>query len=617
MNGGGVMRSATRAFLVVAVVVVAFAATVVASSIAAAHQTRDARQAVATGTAQIAGTIMSGDATPVPVRRVTVTLVGEQHATRLVAVTDDAGAFTFTSLPADRYSLQASKAGYVPMNYGSKRPRGSGTPIVPAAGQRVAIAMTLLRGSVITGTVRDALGRPHPDVTVTALVDAVSFQTGERTLQNVTIGSAGQAVANYAPDAFPGTAVTDDRGVYRIYGLAPGEYIVSASARPPRGSPLVSTDVYQISDADLQRAQQLLRGSNLGPASDTAAGSARSGGASRVDYAPVYHPAALARADATTITLGPAEERSGIDVLLRLVPTASVSGVVTAIDGTPLSGAQVSVLDPLSSSASVLRLTRSNLDGEFVIAGIAPGHYRIQAHTYPEGLYGVAEVNLEGRDVETSLVLEPGVTMSGRVVFAGASPAPASDAVRLILSRQPSVIGGGAYPQMSPDGRFVLSRIVPGTYRLRINGRPPAGWALRSVMVNGVDGSDIPFEIKPHENIEGVVITLTDRPAEISGTLQNEAGQPAPDYVLVVFSAESRYWVPYTRRTQQVRPDIQGRFIARDLPAGDYLIAAVTDLEDGQWNDPAFLAALAASAPIKLTVAEGDRKVQDIRIAGR
>jgi hypothetical protein len=135
--------------------------------------------------------------------------------------------------------------------------------------------------------------------------------------------------------------------------------------------------------------------------------------------------------------------------------------------------------------------------------------------------------------------------------------------------------------------------------------------------VNGVDASDVAFEVRPHEHVTGVVVTLTDRPAEISGTLQTADGKPAPEYVLVVCSADARFRVPRARRTQHVRPDINGRFIVRDLPAGDYLISAVTDLEDGQWNDPAFLEALAASSPIRISLAEGDRKIQDIRIGTR
>jgi protocatechuate 3,4-dioxygenase beta subunit len=582
----------------------------------AAHQQREAARVVPAGTAQIAGTVMSGDPKPAPVRRAVVTLRNEAGTERLMAVTDDAGRFAFTNLAADRYSLQASKNSYVPMNFGSKRPGGSGTPVVVAGGQRATVAMTLLKGSVITGVVRDERGRPLPNVSVSALVYAVSFQTGARELQSVTIGSAGLAAQNYSPEAFPGTDMTDDRGAYRIYGLAPGEYVISASARPERGNPTLSTDVHQVTAADVQRAQQLLRGSRGGPTIDVRGAAAPPADSSRVDYAPVYHPAATAAADATTIALGPAEEKSGVDVLLRLVPTARVTGVATATDGTPLEGAQVSVMDPAYSHGRVLRTTRSNLDGEYAIAGVPPGRYQMQSSLYPDGLFGVSEVTVDGRDVSTSIVLAAGVTVSGRIVFDGATTAPASNTVRLYLSRHTFAIGGGGY-QIEPDGRFVFRSVVPGTYRLMINGRPPAGWVLRSVMASGVDVSDVAFEIKPNENVDGIVLTLTDRPAEISGTLQTAAGQPAPEYGLVVFSADARFRVPRSRRTQHVRPDVDGRFIVRDLPAGDYLISAVTDLENGQWNDPALLAELAASSPIRISLAEGDRKVQDIRIGGR
>ena len=582
----------------------------------AAHQQRDAFSVVATGTAQIAGTVVSGDATPAPLRRAIVSLTNDAGTERLVAVTDDAGAFAFRSLAADRYSLAASKNGYVPMTYGSKRPGGSGTPVVVSDGQRADVVMTLLRGGVITGMVRDERSRPLPEVTVTALRYTVSYQTGERTLDSVSIGSAGQISPGYSVDAFPGTGVTDDRGIYRIYGLAPGEYVISASARPPRASILVNTDVHQVTAADVQRAQRLLRDARGVPGIEAAGAAVGRDAPSRVDYAPVYHPAAIAAADATMITLGPSEEKSGVDVLLRLVPTARVSGVVTTLDGSPVSNAQVSIMDPRSSAGGVMRATRSNLDGEFAMPGIPPGRYQMQASQYPDGLFALSEVTVEGRDVSTSMVLAPGITVSGRLVFDGASTAPAFGAVPLLLTRHTFATGGARF-QIAPDGKFVFSQVPPGIFRLRVSGRLPAGWILRSAMVNGVDASDIAFEVRPHENFENVVVTLTDRPAEISGTLQTGEGKPAPEYVLVVFSADARFRVPRSRRTQHVRPDINGRFIVRDLPAGDYLISAVTDVEDGQWNDPAYLAALAASSPIRITLAEGDKKVQDIRIGTR
>jgi hypothetical protein len=587
---------------------------ILSAALLASPQVRDAGVVVTTGTAQISGTVLSVDASPAPVRRATMMLTGDRSGVQLVAVTDDRGQFTFTSLPADRYTVSAAKGGYLPWRYGSKRFGGSGTPVVVAEGQRVAVAMTLLKGSVLTGTIRDELGVPLPNVTVTALRFAVSQSTGERGPQAATTGSS-LAVANYAADAFPGTAATDDRGVYRIFGLAPGEYVVSASVRPISSSTFVSTDIHQVSRADIQRAQQLLRGSGAGTVSATPGGDGLVD-TSRVDYAPVYHPAAIAAADATVITLGQAEERADVDVFVRLVPTARIAGTASRSDGTPVSGAQISVMEPRLSgegdSGRAMRTTRSSADGTFAFAGINPGRYVVRGDLFLEGFSGATDVQVAGRDVSTSIVLAPGGAVSGRLVFDGTSTPPDVKTVRLTVW-PPSF--GGTGLEIAPDGRFTVSGVQPGQYTLRITGRPP-GWVLRSVMMSGVDASDIAFNLKSGENIGGVVVTLTDRGAEVSGRFLDPAGNPAPEYVLVVFSAERQFWVPRTRRTQQVRPDANGLFVARDLPAGDYFISAVTDLEDGQWNDPAFLAALAANAPIKITLAEGDKKVQDIRVGG-
>lgn len=597
------MRALTAAMLVAGGVVVAIG------------QTRDgARQAAAIGTAQITGIVTMQGETPTPLRRAVVTLTGDQTSVRLVAITDDAGGFAFTSLPGGRYSVVAAKAGYVPMAFGSKRPGGAGTPVFVAEGALASADVALPKGSVLTGTVRDEFGRPAPGVTVTALRFRMSAQTGERTLQSAVMGSAGQVVPGYTPDAFPGTAVTDDRGDYRIYGLAAGEYVVSASARRPMDNPLASTEVHQTTAADVQRAQQLLQGTGVAGAATAQPGSGQAAAPVRVDFVPVYHPASTVRSDAATITLGVGEERTGIDVALRLVSTATVYGTVLAPDGSPIGGVQVAVMEPTSTSGGVFRTLRSGLDGEFAIGGIPPGRYLVQASAYPSGDSGQLEVVVDGRDVPASLTLVPGVSISGRIVFDGTTPPPPFNTVLTLLWRRPQPLFGGYGVDHLPGGRLVLSRVPAGMYTLRINGRPPAGWILRSVMLNGVDVSDIPFEVRPHEDLDGFVITLTDRPAEISGTLQTGEGEPAPGYVLVVFSADPQYWVAGTRRTQQVRPDATGRFVARDLPAGDYLIAAVTDLEDGQWHDRVFLAELAASGPIRITLAEGDRKVQDIRI---
>jgi hypothetical protein len=590
------------------------------------QQTRDAARTITTGTSEIAGTLVTDDTTASPVRRATIVLTAsELSVARLIAVTDDAGGFAFTSLPAGRYSLSASKGGYVPTTFGAKRPGGLGTPIVVGDGQRlVSLAMKLLKGSVLSGTVRDESGRPAPDVTVEALRYAVSFQTGERTLQPAPFGSS---------------ETTDDRGMYRIYGLAPGEYLVSASSSMrPNGDPRAAAEIHQVSDVDVQRAQQLLHGAVGAPAIQAPAqGGNPRPPSSTVIYAPVYHPAAITEADATTIALGPHEERTGIDVQLRMVPTSTVEGVIVGPDGTPMPGVHLVMWDPRplpqNTLAKVFRSATSDPQGRFLLPGITPGRYTITTlpgegssavgggvSTAASALCGMTELSVEGQDVTTSIVLSPGASVSGRMVFEGALTPPDPRTVPLVLLNRLGLPPVFSPPQVASDGTFTIAGVAPGRYRLTVNlpgATTSAGWLLRSAMVNGDDWVDVRLEIRPNENVDGVVVTFTDQRTEISGKMQDAAGKPAPEYFIIVFSADKQFWLPQSRRTQEVRPGADGQFIVRNLPAGDYVISALTDVEQGQWNDPTFLAELAAHGPIRIKLAEGEKKVLDIRLGNR
>jgi uncharacterized protein (DUF2141 family) len=123
------------------------------------------------------------------------------------------------------------------------------------------------------------------------------------------------------------------------------------------------------------------------------------------------------------------------------------------------------------------------------------------------------------------------------------------------------------------------------------------------------------MEVKPQENVASVAITLSDKSTQLSGTLQDPSGKPTSDYTIVVFAVDPRYWQPNSRRIQSTRPGTSGTFTIRNLPPGDYRLAAVTDAEPGEWYDPAFLEQLrSASTPI--TLGEGEKKTQDLRIGG-
>jgi hypothetical protein len=113
-------------------------------------------------------------------------------------------------------------------------------------------------------------------------------------------------------------------------------------------------------------------------------------------------------------------------------------------------------------------------------------------------------------------------------------------------------------------------------------------------------------------DVSGAVLTLTDRPSELSGTFRAASGQAAPEFFVVVLPADRALW-PSARRLKSTRPASDGRFAFSGLPAGDYFIAALTDLDPDAWRQSAFLEQ-AAGAAVRVTLSEGGRTNQDLSI---
>ena len=213
-----------------------------------------------------------------------------------------------------------------------------------------------------------------------------------------------------------------------------------------------------------------------------------------------------------------------------------------------------------------------------------------------------------------SLTLLPGLRWSGRIAFDAQARTPPADLTSLRL--RPLEVTGAAvvvpFTATRPDGTFEITSLLPGTYSM--TSTVDEGWWLRSVIVNGRDVLDFPLDLGPGGDVSGAVATFTDRHTELTGTLQTAANAPAPDHFVVAFAADRAFWRPAARRIQSQRPSTDGRFVFRDLPPGDYLIAALTDMEPADLLDVAFLEGLVpAAVPVRL--AEGERRTQDLRIA--
>jgi hypothetical protein len=637
-----------------------------------------------------------------PVRRARVTLSGPELRGGRSTVTDDEGKFIFAALPAGRFTLTASKAGYVDIPYGAKKPGRPGTPIQLAAAQKMERAnISLPKGGVITGIVIDDNGEPSPGTQVRVM--RYVMRTGERTLQQA------------------GQDQSDDRGIYRVYGLQPGDYLVSAVPRNINVGDIRQTIMAEV-EMLLQQAQAggLAFGGRGQGAGGAGGGGGRGGGrgaaaaaagiditqiaggrganqdllaraqqlqqqlaqqeeAQSVAYAPVYYPGTSTPSAASAVTLAIGEERNGVDFRLALVPTAKVEGVVQSPDGTLPQGTQVTLaqLDqaggPTVPGVST-NTTRVNQEGRFTFNNIPPGQYRVMARgavrqTAPEGaagaagrggagrggqggggrggpgqiaqvLWGSADVSISGTDVAgVTIALQEGMTVTGRIAFDG-SGFPPTDLTMVRVNLQPRgaqqglEIGGGVPPaQVDATGRFTIKGVVPGRYTVNAGlmggGRGGGGrggaaaggatgqttqWLPKSVVVAGRDALDFGLVVEPNQHVADATITFGDRTQEVSGTIQDTLGNPTADYSIVIFASDKQYWVPQARRIQSIRPGTDGKFTFRNLPPGEYRLTAVTDVEPGEWFDPAFLEQL-VNASIPVILREGEKKVQDIKVA--
>jgi hypothetical protein len=214
-----------------------------------------------------------------------------------------------------------------------------------------------------------------------------------------------------------------------------------------------------------------------------------------------------------------------------------------------------------------------------------------------------------------ALTLAPGQTVSGTVsVDPGSASAGNLTRVRVSLASLsslpiPTPPASGALV----DGTFSLTPVVAGNYLVRVSGLPQ-NFALKSAEYGGRDVADLPLEVRGGQNISGVNVVISDRVTEISGTVPAGEGQLESDYTVVAFSADPANWRPQSRHIQVGRPDASSQFRIRGLPAGDYLVVALDDVENGEWFDPSVLERARRSA-IRISLSDGDTKTLELPLS--
>ena len=549
---------------------------------------RDIARGAPAGTGVIAGRVLAAD-TGRPVKRARVVL-GNGGGQPRATTTDEQGRYRISGLPAGTYRLSASKTGFVDGAFGQRRAFRDGTAIELADNQQVADAdVKLARGGVITGHVFDEDGEPLARAIVTVLRS--QYARGEK-----------QLAAVGTPDQ------TDDRGQFRVYGLPPGDYAVSATA------------------GGLERA--IAQITQFGAPGAGEQSSDRSG------YAPTYYPGVTSAADAGRLRLATAQELGGVDFSIQLVPFATVRGVVTGGSGTVMllpegalsaggggrggrggAAGMAGVISGVLLGGQTLR-TQTQPDGSFTMPNVIPGRYTIVANVDMGGASKMAiqPLVVAGEEVTVTLAPASGVDVGGTITLeAGTLAVPASlTGFRVALTPLESagLRSFGLRPaEPQPNGRFTIGGVFPGPYAVRATA--PRGWMMKSVYLDGRDVTDEPVEIKA-DAVAGLNVIFTDRIASLSGAVHDRSNAPVEGLTIIVFPQDERRWQPQSRQIVTARSDKAGAYRVSMLPPGEYYVVAVDDVEPGEWFDPSFLEQVRETA-VKLTIADGEQRTADLK----
>jgi hypothetical protein len=533
------------------------------------------------GTSVIRGRVTAADSGN-PLRRAQVRIAATDVRMMQTANTDADGRFEFIRLPAARYTINVMRSGYVTLSFGQQRPFEPGKPLNLGDGEVAEkIDFALPRGSVIIGRITDEDGEPMAG----ARVQAMRYQylpTGQRQLVPGNMGAPGN----------PFGIVTDDLGQFRVYGLMPGTYVLSAASSMNGMMTFVNTGG---SAAMMSMA---------GDAADANNG-----------YVTTYYPGTANPDEAQAISVGLSQETSAY---FSLIPArlSRISGFVRTSQGQPAAGLMLMLRTVVGAGNNSSGGGMTGPDGSFTLTNVAPGEHFIDvrprlgppmaatisgaapaAQAEPE--FATVPISVSGQDIAGLVITTtPGSTVSGRLVFDGTHPVTTSQGgpgqTRVIV--EPADIGNNTF--MPPAINSIDNGAVDGAGAFQIRGvsgrvlfRPagtPQGWFFKSVTLNGTDITDMAFEVRAGTNVTGLEMVLTDQQTTVSGTVKNSRGETVKDYVLAILPDNLREGSNPQRFVRTVRPDQNGQYKTIGLPAGDYVAFAVESLDQGGIYDPLY-----------------------------
>lgn len=481
-----------------------------------------------------------------------------------VEITDKDGRWTADKLPRGKtYVITAAKSGFAARAYGETPPAVAPVYVTLKDGEKLEnLDIQLVPQNFITGTLFDEDDTPFAGALVEAL--RAVYENGQRKF--VTAAES----------------VTDDRGHYRLFGLAPGQYFITAF------DPAYS----RVGDA-------------LG----------------QLFYGPTFYPGTVYQDDAVRITLDPGVPREGVEFKLRIIRPARMTGKLTASGLQLLSGA-VNIGPSRSVRSASFAISEADIqpDGEFQFANILAERYviRARAAVTVEGIshFSLWTQPVGGQDVtDIDMVLSPGALVRGRVAWESAKGSrPPEDKTR-ILVRAPmadgSTFGDALTGKIELDRTFSVKGAMAGLHYIRVDGLPEP-WRLKKVLWRGADITDIPVRMEYRQLVDGIDVILSDVYTTLSGTAAIPVGDLAQGYAVIAFPTNRMQWQPTSRFIKITYLDDRGRYVIRGLPPAEYSVAITRSSDESDLINDVLLDQLARDAA-RIRLSEGDRRRLDIQ----
>src|SRR5208337_3884154 len=410
-------------------------------------------------------------ATGEPLRKATVEMWQEGvPGKRADAATDSMGHFELKNLDPGQYRLSVQRNGYVRQEYGQTKPDAPGSLLTLSPGQKVTdITIRLIPAAVITGHVYDEDGEPVQGAQVSAL--CYVYANGQRELTHA------------------GEARTNDLGEFRIYGLAPGQYVVEAD-----------------------KQSRLLAVLKPEPG-----------------YVPIYYPGVFDADRATPIVVRAGDEFPSVDITLQTTHTLTLRGhVISTISGGPAFHAQVYLVSQGATTSGRHVTSQSFVNdpqGVFELRNVTPGAYLLYAFIYEEGRAEFARQPIELADANLdgiTLTVAPGVNIKGRLRVEGKlDSSVGSFQVSLSPKNTRPYFGGIPSDAVKPDGSFVLKSAFDDEYEVNVDGLP-VDYFLKSARLDGVDALTAGVTIDTKQTPGLLDILVSPNGARIDGVVSKD-----------------------------------------------------------------------------------------------